>query len=177
MKRWMIAGATFMVVCMMILVLSACKEALIATAGAGVGAVTTGYVRGDLTYTEAVDYETAWSALKLTLDELNYKIDHKNKDGGNASIIAYDGKKKESERLEVELARKGSDTTEFTVRVGVMGDQQESLYFRDEINKRIPRVKASNASTATTESTTSSDTTQEETAPNTTDRFGGTVRR
>jgi hypothetical protein len=92
-------------------------------AGAAGGAGAVAYVKGELTSTEAVSLDTAWSATRKALDDLKYETVKEEKTGLTRQIVANAEKDK---RVVVTLEKKTDEVTQISVRVGLLGDRSQS---------------------------------------------------
>jgi hypothetical protein len=89
-------------------------------AATGIGVGTYAYVKGDLKRTYEAPMDKVWKATLDTMEEFNLSIESQRKDAFNGVI---DGKMADDRTFQINVVRKGTNTTEVGIRVGVFGDR------------------------------------------------------
>ena len=103
-------------------------------AGAAGGAGAMAYLRGDLTTTEQVTLDSAWSATQKALKSLEFKVVSQEKDALKATAKATMA---DNKQVEVKLKKLTDDTTEIAIHVGLLGDEEQSKLILAEIRKNF----------------------------------------
>lgn len=118
------------------LTLSGC---LALVAGAGAGAAGVVYVKGKLQDEVAQPVPTVHEATVQALKDLNMPVVTDRADNLTAEIKSRlaDGKD-----VTIELDRETQKTTKIGIRVGMVGDEKQSLEILDHIKKRLPSETA-----------------------------------
>ncbi|MGD9096788.1 MAG: DUF3568 domain-containing protein [Desulfobacterales bacterium] len=107
--------------CIAILLGGCSRRMFIAGAAAtGIGVGTYAYVKGDLKRTYEAPMDKVWKATLDTMEEFNLSIESQRKDAFNGVI---DGKMADDRTFQINVVRKGTNTTEVGIRVGVFGDR------------------------------------------------------
>lgn len=103
-------------------------------AGAGVGVYS--YLNGDLKAVYAVPIQTIWPQVLTAMETLQLTIDHRSVDGlgGLINLRRVDGTP-----ITVRLAPTPEDSTLIRVRVGALGNKEESLRIHQIIQQIIQR--------------------------------------
>ncbi|HHT9136139.1 MAG TPA: DUF3568 family protein [Candidatus Wunengus sp. YC60] len=116
-----------------LLVSSGCAALLIG-GGAGAGAGTVAYLKGELKSTEEASIDKTWQAAQETMNDLEFVITSKEKDAFSAKLIAYRANDK---KVEMYLRKASENTTEVKIRVGVFGDESLSLIILKSLKKHL----------------------------------------
>lgn len=104
------------------LLLSGCsKRMFVAGAAAtGIGVGTYAYVKGNLKRNYEAPMDKVWEATLKTMKEFDLTIVSQRKDAFNGVI---DGEMADERTFQINVVRKGTNTTEVGIRVGVFGDR------------------------------------------------------
>ena len=113
--------------------LSGCVAVLV---GAGVGAGTYTYIKGDLKRSYQVKFNEALNVCISILEDLNQPILEKTTDGEKTTIKTQ---KKDGSPQTIHVAIENIDSTEVSVRTGVVGywKRDVSKQFHDFIAERL----------------------------------------
>ncbi len=111
---------------------SGCVAALVGGAAAGAGTVA--YVRGELTATESVSLDKAWSAAQEAMKDLQLTMFSQRKDGLSATLEAT---KADGKKIHIKLTKAAETETKIQIRVGVFGDQTWSRTILDQMKKHF----------------------------------------
>ena len=103
-------------------------------AAAGAGAGTYAYVNGELKETEGVSLDTAYTATLAAMNDLQYAVESKPKDGMTATITVRTAADK---KIVVTLTKQSATTTEIRIRVGTFGDEALSRQVLDKIKSHF----------------------------------------
>lgn len=106
---------------------------LVAAAGAA-GAGTVAYIRGELSSTVDSPYEQAVRAANRGLQSLEFVKINESKDALTA-ILVY--RTAEDKKVEVKVSKVTENSTKFTIRVGVFGDEKLSLTVLEKIKENL----------------------------------------
>jgi hypothetical protein len=98
--------------------------------GAGAGAGTYAYVKGELQTTYGASVDRTWNATLSALKDLNMRVEWTKKDvlEGNIEATKPDGTK-----VKIDLIKAGPDTTTVKIRIGVFGDEEASRLIHRKI--------------------------------------------
>ncbi len=119
--RTKLLKAVVVVGCMALLLGGCSRRMFIAGAAAtGIGVGTYAYVKGNLKRTYEAPMDKVWEATLYTLEEFNLTIVSQRKDGFNGVI---NGEMADERTFQINVVRKGTNTTEVGIRVGVFGDR------------------------------------------------------
>lgn len=115
---WMLAGCAAVIV------------------GAGVGAGTYTYIKGDLSRSYPVKFDKALNVCISILDDLNQPIIEKTTDGEKTTIKTEE---KDGTPQTINIAIEGIDWTQVSVRTGVVGYWKKAVsqQFHDFIAERL----------------------------------------
>lgn len=102
--------------------------------GAAAGAGGFAYVNGEMTGTQPASLDQTWAAAQTTMQELQFPILTKSKDGAQAELTAKDSK---GTKITLHLKRLSDTATDARVRVGVFGDQTLSRTILDKIRAHV----------------------------------------
>jgi len=107
--------------------------------GAGAGAAGVVYVKGELQDEVAQPVPAVHEATVQALKDLNMPVVTDRSDNLTAEIKSRlaDGKE-----VTIELDRETQKTTKIGIRVGMVGDEKQSLEILDHIKKRLPSETA-----------------------------------
>jgi len=102
--------------------------------GAGGGAATVAYVKGELKTTYAASLDRTWEATLSALKDLRMNVYSSKKDatGGNIEATKVDGTK-----VKIILEPAGPDTISVRIRVGTFGDEEASRVINRQIASRL----------------------------------------
>ena len=107
--------------CVLVLVSGCSRRMFIAGAAAtGIGVRTYAYVKGNLQRTYEAPMDKVWDATQATLKEFSLTVESQRRDGFTGVI---DGKMADDRSFQINVERKGPNTTEVGIRVGVFGDR------------------------------------------------------
>jgi hypothetical protein len=113
--------------------LTGCAAVLL---GAGAGAGTYAYVKGELIRTYQKEYETTLNACESVIDDLGMSVQSKTTDGVQTTIKAT---RKDEKPVTVKVKIAGPDWTEVSVRTGFVGLWKKELseQFHEYVAKRL----------------------------------------
>ena len=116
-----------------------CVLAVISVSGcvvspAGGGAETISYVMGNLETVEQARFSNVYDAARTALDDLNMVVTKEIKEPVYAKIIARDSADK---KVTIILEATPQQTTEISIRAGVIGNESRSMQIYEEIRKNI----------------------------------------
>ncbi|MCI0652542.1 MAG: DUF3568 domain-containing protein [Planctomycetes bacterium] len=111
-----------------------CIPALI-VGGAAIAAGAAVYANGDLTSTARVSLDEGWNATLGAVRDLELRTSEQKKDGVQGTLVA---KGANDTPYKICLENKGPDRTEFSIRVGVIGDKEKSEIVLAKIRSRLP---------------------------------------
>ncbi len=107
--------------CILILTSGCSRKMFIAGAAAtGIGVGTYAYVKGNLQRTYEAPMDKVWQATLDTIKEFDLTAESQRRDGFSGTI---DGKMADNRSFQINLERKGPNSTEVGIRVGVFGDR------------------------------------------------------
>lgn len=112
-------------------VLSGCAAVI----GAGAGAGTVAYLRGQLTASKDVGIDRAWTATRQAMEDLEFPINQSKKD---ASSAVLESETADDRSITIRLKRVSDRTTEIRIRVGWFGDEELSRLILDKIEQHLP---------------------------------------
>jgi hypothetical protein len=116
-----------------ILMLQGC----VAVIGAGAGAGTVAYVRGELQTTYAASFNRTWEASLAALKDLGITVYNTEKDATEGNIEAT---KADGTKVKINLKPTGVDITSVKIRVGMFGDEEVSRTISNQISKRLGKT-------------------------------------
>lgn len=116
-------------ICMLLLAMSGCAAVLVGTGAAGYG-----FVKGELKADLSADLNKAYDATLKAVDKLELNVVSKDKDALSARITARNAQDK---KILIKLARTGEDITEIRIRIGVFGNQKQSIAILDKIKEYL----------------------------------------
>jgi hypothetical protein len=113
--------------------LTGCAAVLL---GAGAGAGTYAYVKGELIRTYQKEYETTLKACESVIDDLGMSVQSKTTDGVQTTIKAT---RKDEKPVTVKVKIAGPDWTQVSVRTGFVGlwKKELSQQFHEYVAKRL----------------------------------------
>jgi hypothetical protein len=120
----------FALICASLLATSGC---LLFWVGAGAGAATAVYLKGELRTTEHVPLDQAWQATLRAMTSLGIPITERAKDALSASLQGRTGDQKD---VTVTLVSKAHHWTEIRIRVGTLGDEARSRRILETIRSQ-----------------------------------------
>ena len=100
----------------------------------GAGAAGYGFVRGELKANLSADLNKAYNATLKAMEKLEFNVINKDKDALSAKITARNAQDK---KVQIKLARTGEDITEIRIRIGVFGNQRQSIAIFDQIKEYL----------------------------------------
>lgn len=112
-------------------------QGCVAIIGAGAGAGTVAYVRGELQTSYAAPLNKTWDASIEALKDLGITIYNTKKDNTEGDIEAT---KADGTKVKINLKPKGQDITEVKIRVGIFGDEEVSRTISNQIAKRLGKT-------------------------------------
>ena len=110
--------------------LSGCVAVLAGAAGAG----TVAWVQGRLDAALDANYEKAEKAVNLAITQMEFAKVSEKKDVLNAIFIARTA---EDKKIEIKVSRVGDVTSRVQIRVGVFGNEAQSLAILDKIKANL----------------------------------------
>ena len=130
MRRTLAAVAASTVV---LLCLTGCAAVLI---GAGAGAGTYAYVKGELIRTYQKGFETTLNACESVIDDLGMSVQSKTTDGVQTTIKAT---RKDEKPVTIKVKIAGPDWTQVSVRTGYVGLWRKELseQFHEYVARRL----------------------------------------
>ena len=102
--------------------------------GAGAGAGAVAYAKGKLDTTEPASLDRVWEASLKSVKELEYIIIETNKHTTAARMVARNPR---DEKLEISLKSASDKTTDVSIRVGAIGNEEQSRRVLDRIRRHI----------------------------------------
>lgn len=104
--------------------------------GAGAGAGTYAYVKGELIRTYQKSYESTLMAVESVIDDLGMSVQSKTTDGIQTTIKA---KRKDDKPVTVKVKIEGPDWTRVSVRTGYVGLWRKELseQFHEYVARRL----------------------------------------
>ena len=99
-----------------------------------VGAGTVVYVDGELKETEGVAFDKAYDATLAAMNDMQYAVVDKSKDGIKVKILARTPADK---KIQITLNKQSATVTEIRIRVGTFGDESLSLQILDKIKSHF----------------------------------------
>jgi len=84
--------------------------------------------------TEGVAYDKAYDATLAAMNDMQYAVVDKSKDGVTAKILARTGGDK---KIQVTLNKQSATVTEIRIRVGTFGDESLSRQILDKIKSHF----------------------------------------
>ena len=110
--------------------LSGCVAVIAGAAGAG----TVAWVQGRLDAALDANYEKAEKAVNLAITQMEFAKVSEKKDVLNAIFIARTA---EDKKIEIKVSRVGDVTSRVQIRVGVFGNEAQSLAILDKIKANL----------------------------------------
>lgn len=104
--------------------------------GAGAGAGTYAYIKGELIRSYEKNYENTLNACMGVIDDLGISVESKTTDGVQTTIKA---KRKDETPMTVKVKIAGNDWTQVSVRTGFVGlwDKEVSEKFHEYVARRL----------------------------------------
>lgn len=127
-------GIMFILLCSLIMM-----QGCVAVIGAGAGAGTVAYVRGELQTSYAASLDRTWDASIEALKDLGITIYNTKKDATEGDIEAT---KADGTKVKINLKPKGQDITAVKIRVGIFGDEEVSRTISNQISKRLGKTQS-----------------------------------
>jgi hypothetical protein len=112
-------------------------QGCVAVIGAGAGAGTVAYVRGELQTSYAASFNRTWEASLAALKDLGITVYNTEKDATEGNIEAT---KADGTKVKINLKPAGSDITAVKIRVGIFGDEEVSRTISNQISKRLGKT-------------------------------------
>jgi hypothetical protein len=109
----------------------------VAVIGAGAGAGTVAYIRGELQTTYAASFNRTWDASLAALKDLGITVYNTKKDATEGDIEAT---KADGTKVKINLKPTEPDTTAVKIRVGIFGDEEVSRTIGNQISKRLGKT-------------------------------------
>ncbi len=109
----------------------------VAIIGAGAGAGTVAYVRGELQTAYAASFNRTWDATIAALNDLGITIYNTKRDATEGDIEAT---KTDGTKVKINLKPKGQGVTSVRIRVGIFGDEEVSRTISDQISRRLGKT-------------------------------------
>ncbi len=115
------------------MVASGCAVAVLAT-GAGLGAGTYAWIKGELKRTYPVTYDAAWNASSDALQSLEMPVVSQQRDALKGTIMA---KRADGSDVRVDVKYLTDKTTQVSIRIGLFGDRADSARVHETIQARL----------------------------------------
>ncbi len=124
-KSWVVLAMV-----MSLPLLAGCVAVVAGAAGAGAVA----WVEGRLDAVLDASFDKAASAADRAIAQLQFVKINENKDALSATLIARTA---EDKKITIKVIREGNATTKVQIRVGVFGDEAQSLAILDKIKANL----------------------------------------
>jgi hypothetical protein len=115
------------------MVASGCAAAVLAT-GAGLGAGTYAWIKGELRRTYPATYDSVWNAATDALQSLEMPLASQQRDALKGTIMA---KRADGSDVRVDIKYLTEKTTQVGVRIGLFGDRADSARVHETIQARL----------------------------------------
>lgn len=115
------------------MVVSGCAVAVLAT-GAGLGAGTYAWLKGELQRTYPATYDTVWNASSDALQSLEMPVVSQQRDALKGTIMA---KRADGSDVRVDVKYLTDKTTQVGIRIGLFGDRADSARIHETIQARL----------------------------------------
>jgi hypothetical protein len=92
------------------------------------------YANGSMDGVTNASLDKTWRATLAAITDMGLNITSKTRDGTSARIVALTT---DRTQVEIELARRSSDFTRVSIRVGIFGDEPESRRILSMIKARL----------------------------------------
>jgi hypothetical protein len=126
------------IVCLLLAPLTTGCAAALLGAGAAAGAGTYAYMQGEASETHPGGFDQVWTASLNAMRDMNFEVVDSTRDSLGGEIKARRPVDNDEVTLKVEPV--GSDSTRVKVRVGVMGDEDESKRIQQRISTTLARL-------------------------------------
>lgn len=110
--------------------LSSCALAVVAGSAAGAAL----YYRGQLRASRNATLDQAWHATNIAFDVLDLVLISKERDGLSAS---FEGRRSDNAKVNIQIKKLEEDVVEIGIRVGILGDEQQSRIILSQIERRL----------------------------------------
>lgn len=115
------------------MVASGCAVAVLAT-GAGLGAGTYAWLKGELRRTYPATYDAVWNASSDALQSLEMPVVSQQRDALKGTIMA---KRADGSDVRVDVKYLTDKTTQVSIRIGLFGDRADSARVHETIQARL----------------------------------------
>ncbi len=115
------------------MVVSGCAVAVLAT-GAGLGAGTYAWLKGELRRTYPATYDAVWNASSDALQSLEMPVVSQQRDALKGTIMA---KRADGSDVRVDVKYLTDNTTQVSIRIGLFGDRPDSARVHETIQARL----------------------------------------
>ncbi len=115
------------------MVVSGCAVAVLAT-GAGLGAGTYAWLKGELRRTYPATYDAVWNASSDALQSLEMPVVSQQRDALKGTIMA---KRADGSDVRVDVKYLTDKTTQVSIRIGLFGDRPDSARVHETIQARL----------------------------------------
>lgn len=115
------------------MVVSGCAVAVLAT-GAGLGAGTYAWIKGELKRTYPATYDAVWNASSDALQSLEMPVVSQQRDALKGTIMA---KRADGSDVRVDVKYLTENTTQVSIRIGLFGDRPDSARVHETIQARL----------------------------------------
>jgi uncharacterized protein YceK len=115
------------------MVVSGCAVAVLAT-GAGLGAGTYAWIKGELKRTYPATYDAVWNASSDALQSLEMPVVSQQRDALKGTIMA---KRADGSDVRVDVKYLTENTTQVNIRIGLFGDRADSARVHETIQARL----------------------------------------
>lgn len=102
--------------------------------GAGMSVGTYHVVKGDLSRLYRTNYDRAWEAALLTLEEMKMTVTEKTRE---ETVGKIEAKRFDGSPVRVIIKRKALDVTQLLVRIGSVGDRAKAEIFHEHFRKNV----------------------------------------
>lgn len=115
------------------MVASGCAVAVLAT-GAGLGAGTYAWLKGELRRTYPATYDAVWNASSDALQSLEMPVVSQQRDALKGTIMA---KRADGSDVRIDVKYLTENTTQVSIRIGLFGDRPDSARVHETIQARL----------------------------------------
>ena len=110
--------------------LGGCAPAVLVGVGAAAGVTGVKYYEGSLTAIYHASFEETWEAAEKTLERRNVLVELRKRGIGSGRISGQDFR---GRPVTLNLEYVSPEETQVVIRVGHLGDKDESMAFKDDI--------------------------------------------
>ena len=128
----MMNKAKYFMQIMSFFLLIGCAPLVFFGAGTAAGVAGYQYYQGALTVIFQAPFMDTWDATLIALDRMNIKVESSSHDITSGRIRAKRGEK---QKVTISLKYKSAKETEVVIRIGYLGDRDNSMAIKEEIRK------------------------------------------